>query len=309
MFYDGPMRIFVAGASGAIGLPLVRRLSGAGHEVTGSTRGQAAASRIREAGGEAVLCDVFDRERFAEVMERARPEVVINQLTSLPAKFEPRKRGFYDANNRIRSEGGDNLIEATARSGAGRLITQSIAFLYEPGGPTVKAEEAPVDRSGVHNAVLHHERQTLGDDRFDAVVLRYGMLYGPGTWYSRTGYFGGQARARRLPVVGDGNGLTSFLHVEDAASAAAAVLKQGTGIYNVTDDEPARMSDWVPAFAAAVNARPPRRVPFWLASLIVGKPAALYATRGCAASNARIREEIGWSPSITSWRDGFMTSI
>jgi len=303
------MKIFIAGASGAIGLPLVRRLTAAGHEVVGSTRGGPGASRIRDAGGIAVPCDVFDRGALIEAVTRADPDVVVNQLTSLPARFEPKKKGFYDANNRIRSEGGDNLIEATAASGAHRLVTQSICFLYDLSGPWIKTEDEPVDGSGIHDAVLGHERKALDDDRFETVVLRYGLLYGPGTWYARGGHISEEVRKRRLPIVGEGTGVTSFLHVEDAASAAVAALEKGDGIYNVTDDEPAPMSAWLPVLAEAVGGKPPRKVPAWLASLIAGKTIVRQATEGRGASNARFKAQTGWEPSIPSWRQGFFDAL
>lgn len=303
------MRVFVAGASGAIGLPLVRQLTESGHEVIGSTRGGAGAARIRAAGGIAVPVDVFDRDGFTAAVSQASPDVVVNQLTSLPARFEPRKKGFYDANNRIRSEGGDNLIEATAASGAKRLVTQSISFLYELSGPMIKTEDEPVDRSGTHDAVLGHESKALGDDRFETVVLRYGLLYGPGTWYSREGHIGQEVLRRRLPIVGSGAGMASFLHVEDAASATLAALDQITGVYNVTDDEPAAMTDWLPALAEALGAKPPRKVPFWLAAMVAGKPVARQAIEGRGASNAKFKARAGWEPSIPSWRSGFLNDI
>ena len=299
------MRVFVAGASGAIGLPLVRQLVAAGHEVAGSTRGGSAAEKIREAGGIAVPVDVFDRGQLIEAVKQASPEVVINQLTSLPARFEPKKKGFYDANNRIRKEGGDNVIEATGAAGARRLVTQSISFLYELSGPRIKAEEEPVDRNGMHDAMLAHEHRAMADQRFETVVLRYGLLYGPGTWYAPDGYLADEVRARRLPIVGKGTGVTSFLHVEDAASAAVTALENGDGIYNVTDDDPAPMSEWIPVYAESLGAKPPRKVPFWLASLVAGKPLAMQATEGRGASNAKFKSRTGWEPSIPSWREGF----
>jgi len=300
------MKIFVTGASGAIGLPLVRRLAAAGHEVSGSTRGSGGAAKIREAGGIGVTCDVFDRDQLVEAMGQAAPELVINQLTSLPARFEPKKEGFYEANNRIRSEGGDNVIEATAACGARRLITQSISFLYELSGSTIKTEDDPVDRSGIHDAVLGHEQKVLGDDRFEGVVLRYGLLYGPGTWYAPDGHLADEVRRRRLPIVGGGAGVTSFLHVEDAASAAIAAIETGPDtLFNVTDDEPAPMNQWLPAFAEALGAKPPRRVPAWLASLAAGKAIVRQATEGRGASNAKFKAETGWQPGYASWRQGF----
>ncbi len=303
------MRVFVAGASGAIGLPLVKQLVAAGHEVSGSTRGGEGAVKIREAGGIAVPVDVFDREKLTAAVVQAGPDVVVNQLTSLPARFEPRKKGFYDANNRIRSEGGDNLIEATAAAGAKRLVTQSISFLYLLTGPRIKTEDDPVDRTRFYDPTLDHERKALEDGRFEAVVLRYGLLYGPDTWYAHDGHLADEVRSRRLPIVGKGTGITSFLHVEDAASAAVAALERGEGIYNVTDDEPAPTSEWIPVYAEALGARPPRRVPFWLASLVAGKPLATQATEGRGASNAKIKSETGWTPSIPSWRQGFFDAI
>lgn len=299
------MKVFVAGAGGAIGLPLVRRLAAAGHEVSGLTRGGSGADRIRQAGGEAVVCDVFARADFVRAVADISPEVVINQLTSLPQKFEPKKTGYYEANDRIRSEGGDNVIEATAAAGARRLITQSISFLYELSGPMVKSEDEPLDSSGRLDATIEHERKALGDGRFEAAVLRYGLLYGPGTWYAKDGHLGREVRRRRLPIVGDGGGYSSFLHVEDAASAALTVLDGGSGIFNVTDDEPAPTREWIPVFAEAMGAKPPRKVPFWLASLVGGKQLATFAVQGRGASNAKFKAATGWTPAFSSWRTGF----
>ena len=303
------MKIFVAGASGAIGLPLVRQLVAAGHQVTGSTRGGGGAGRIREAGGVAVACDVFNPGQLTEAVKQAGPDIVVNQLTSLPPKFEPKKKGFYDANNRIRSEGGDNVIAATAAAGAGRLVTQSISFLYELEGPMIKTEDEAVDRSGTHDAVLGHEQKALEDGRFETVVLRYGLLYGPGTWYAADGHISEEVRKRRLPVVGDGGGYSSFLHVEDAASAGVVALDRGEGIYNVTDDEPAPLAEWLPVLAEALEAKPPRRVPAWLASLVAGRAIVRQATDGRGASNAKFKAETGWQPSIPSWRQGFFEAL
>ncbi len=300
------MKVFVAGASGAIGLPLVRQLAAAGHQVAGSTRSAGGAKRISEAGGSPVTVDVFDRDSMIRVVGEAEPEVVINQLTSLPARFEPKKKGYYDANNRMRSVGGDHVIEATAAAGARRLITQSISFLYALDGSRIKSEGDPVDRTGAHDATLAHESKALDDERFETVVLRYGLLYGPGTWYASDGHLTEEVRRRRLPVVGKGTGITSFLHVDDAASAAVSSLTKGRGIYNVTDDEPAPMSEWLPGLAAAVGAKPPRRVPVWLARMVAGPQIAKVAVEGRGASNAKAKAELGWQPSIPSWRQGFL---
>ncbi len=302
------MKVFVAGATGAIGRPLVRQLVAAGHEVTGSSRSAERAAEVAAAGATGVVCDALDPASLTAAVATAAPEVVINQLTSLPPKYEPRKKGFFAANDRLRVEGGRNLLEASAAAGARRVICQSVAFLYAPVGEAVKTEDDQVAEGPGTAAALTLERMALGDRRFESVVLRYGLLYGPGTWYAPEGHLGRQVAQRRLPLVGAATGVVSFIEVGDAASATVAALDRGQGVYNVVDDDPAPMSEWLPGFAAALKAPPPRRVPVWLARLVAGRQIADFALNGRGASNARARRELGWSPAHPSWRQGFADS-
>jgi 2-alkyl-3-oxoalkanoate reductase len=308
--------VFVAGASGAIGRPLVRRLVEAGHRVTGMTRREDRAEEIRAAGADAVVCDVFDRAALDAAVRAAAPEAVVHQLTALPERFDFRDPHLYDATNRVRTEGTQNLIAAARAAGAGRLVAQSIAFLYAPQGGWVKDEDeppmadAPEPFGTALEATLAHERAVLGADGLEGLVLRYGFFYGPGTAYASDGYYAVEVRRRRFPVVGRGTGTFSFIHVDDAATATVAAVERGApGIYNVCDDEPARMRDWVPAYARAVDAGRPFRVPAWLARLVAGGAAAALATETRGASNEKAKRAFGWQPRYPSWRQGFNEAL
>jgi nucleoside-diphosphate-sugar epimerase len=310
------MRVYVAGASGAIGLPLVRRLSEAGHEVTGSTRHEEKAASIREAGGEPAICDALEADALEASVKAAAPEVVVNQLTQFPDKSEPAKASFFEGSNRVRREGGRNLLAAARAAGARRFLTQSICFLYAPEGEWVKDEDArPYDdapgpfREAVE-VLIGHEREALGADGIEALVLRYGQFYGGGTYYAPDGHMGREVRKRRLPIVGPGTGTFSFIHVDDAAGATVAALDGGSpGVYNVCDDEPAPMHEWVPVYAEALGAKPPRRVPVWLAKLVAGKSTGEQAVQLRGASNAKFKARVGWEPRYPSWRQGFQEAI
>jgi 2-alkyl-3-oxoalkanoate reductase len=305
------MRVFVAGASGAIGRPLVPRLIAAGHEVTGTTRSEASAEQIRAAGATPAVVDALDAESLREAVERAAPEVVVHELTALPERFNPRKRGLYDATNRIRREGTRNLLDASRAAGARRLVCQSIAFAYAPATePKVMDEEAPLNLdapppfSEGMRVIAEMERAVL-DAELEGLVLRYGWFYGPGTYYGEGGSMAADVRKRRFPVVGSGSGLFSFIHTDDAADATVAAVERGApGVYNVVDDEPAALRDWVPAYAEAIGAPPPRRVPVWLARLVAGKMASSMDVQP-GASNAKAKRELGWAPRWSSWREGF----
>ena len=310
------MKVFVAGASGAIGRPLVRQLVAAGHRVTGTTRREDRAEKIRAAGAEAVVCDVFDVPALEAAVKAAAPEVVVNELTSLPEDFNPRKID-YGPTNRVREEGGRNLMNAALAVGARRYVTQSIAFIYAPEGDWVKDEDArpfedappPFDEG--ERAMIAHERDILGNDRIEGLVLRYGQFYGPGTYYTPgRGSIARQVENRMLPIIGPGTGMASFIHVEDAASATLAALDHGaTGIYNVTDDEPAPGSQWLPVYSEALGAKPPRRVPTWLARLVGGRMAVQFGVHLRGASNAKAKSELGWQPRYASWRQGFAEAL
>jgi nucleoside-diphosphate-sugar epimerase len=309
------MRVFVAGASGAIGRPLLPRLLAAGHEVTGMTRREERADEIRAAGGAAVVCDVFDTTALRDAVVAAAPEAVIHVLTALPPSYDP-KSDYLAATNRIRIEGTRNLVAAAQAAGARRLVAESIAFAYRPQGGWIKDEQAPLfdDAPGgfgaAFKAVADLERQVLAAEGIEGVALRYGWLYGPGTYYDRGGQQAEEVTKRRLPVVGKGTGTFSFIHVEDAASAAVAALERGaSGAYNVVDDEPAAMSEWVPVYAEALGAKRPRHVPAWLARLVAGKDAAAAALQMRGAANAKAKRELGWKPAHPSWRQGFHDSL
>jgi nucleoside-diphosphate-sugar epimerase len=306
------MKVFVAGASGVIGRPLVRQLVAAGHEVTGTTRREERMEEIRAAGATPVRCNVFSADDTNNALHRAEPEVVINQLTSLPQEYNPRKASFYVETDRVRREGGHNLVEAARAAGARRFLTQSIAFLYAPEGEWVKDEEArpfedaPGHFRGAVEAMLGHEREVVESPDFEGLVLRYGQFYGPGTYYAPDGHLGREVSRRRFPVVGPGTGTFSFLQVEDAAGATVAALDHGApGVYNVVDDEPAPLCEWLPVYAEALGAKPPRHVPVWLARLVAGGSVAQMAVALRGASNAKAKRELGWQPRYPSWREGF----
>ena len=306
------MRVFVAGATGAIGRPLVGQLIDAGHEVTGITRSQEGAAALEWAGAHAVVCDALLAEPLAEAVADAKPEVVIHQLTALPDRFEPRKKGLYEPTNQLRTVGTRNLVAAAQAVGARRFVCQSIAFAYEPTGGAVKDErdplfsEAPEPFGSAIAAVEEMEKAVLDAEGLEGLVLRYGWFYGPGTYFAEDGSMASDVRRRRYPIVGDGGGLFSFVHVDDAAAATVAALERGRlGIYNVVDDEPVPMREWLSRYAEAVGAKPPRRVPRWLARLLAGKMVAEMSTELRGASNWKARRGLGWEPVWGSWQDGF----
>jgi nucleoside-diphosphate-sugar epimerase len=305
------MKVFVAGASGVIGRPLVRQLVAAGHEVTGMTRREERAQGIRGVGAEAVVCDVFDAEALHRAVAGARPEVVLHALTALPSKFDP-KSDYLAATNRVRAEGTRNLVAAARAAEARRVVAESVAFFYEPEGDWVKDEEARlfVDPPGRFaagcDALRTLEGEVVEAEGLEGLVLRFGWFYGAGTYYDRGGSIAQETLKRRYPVIGGGAGTFSFIHIDDAAAAFVAALDHGApGIYNVVDDEPAPLRQWLPLYAQALGAKPPRRVPAWLARLIAGADLASTAVSMRGASNAKAKRELGWEPAHPSWRQGF----
>ncbi len=309
------MRVFVAGASGAIGRCLVPQLLEAGHEVIGMTRSEGAAQQIRTRGAAAIVCDVFDRTRLRSALHDAAPDVVVHQLTALPKDYDIRKID-YEPTNRLRTEGTRNLIEAARAAGVGRMVAQSIAFLIAPEGERVRDEQArpfteapPPFDTGVA-ATVEMEQLVTGTEGLDGLVLRYGFFYGPGTYYAADGYLADETRKRRQPIVGGGTGVFSFCHVDDAASATVAAIERGApGVYNICDDEPAAMRDWLPFYAEALGAGKPLHLPAFVARLLAGRFAVAMATELRGSSNAKAKADLGWQPRYPSWRQGFREAL
>jgi nucleoside-diphosphate-sugar epimerase len=308
------MKVLVSGASGAIGQFLIPQLVAAGHEVVGTTRRQDRADALAVLGARGVVLDALDREAVRRVVLDEAPAAIVDELTSLPKDFDLRDRHLYDANDEIRSKGTPALHDAAREAGVRRFVMQSIAFLYAPQGDWVKREDAPMwfDAPGAYSRsirVLHdNEQRITGDRDIEGVVLRYGWFYGPGTYHAPDGSIAAQVRKRRLPIVGKGDGVSSFIHLHDAAAATVAALHRGSGIYNIVDDEPAPARDWLPVFATAIGAKRPRRIPAWIARVAVGRVAGM-ATELRGASNARAKAELGWEPALPSWRQGFTTAL
>jgi 2-alkyl-3-oxoalkanoate reductase len=311
------MRIFVAGATGVVGRPLLGQLREAGHEIVGTTRSPERAETLRELGAKPAVLDVRDRDALRAAVIEARPDVVINQLTRLPERLNYRRlEETFGATNELRGKVGPALAGAASEAGAHRLIAQSICFYYASTGKATHTEEDPLmqlepETPGAQGMIAMEalERSTLETPGLEGVVLRYGYLYGPGTHYASDGSWAKDVSRRRLPIIGKGTGIFSFIHVDDAASATVAALDRGSGIYNVCDDDPAPMAEWVPVYAEAVGAQPPRRVPVWLARWVAGKQPAVMATRLEGASNEKAKRELGWQPRHPSWRQGFREAL
>jgi 2-alkyl-3-oxoalkanoate reductase len=236
----------------------------------------------------------------------------VHQLTALPRRFDPRNKDIYAPTNRLRTESTRTLLDAARAAGARRVVSQSIAFAYAPGPqPEVKDEEAPLAfgapppfGDGIE-ALDQMERAVVGAEGLEGVVLRYGWFYGPGTYYADDGSMAEDVRKRRFPIIGKGTGVFSFIHMDDAASATVAAVERGApGIYNVVDDDPAPQREWLPAYADAIGAKKPLRVPVWIARLVVGKIATVSNVQP-GASNAKAKRELGWQPRWPSWREGF----
>lgn len=280
------MRIFLAGAFGALGRQVVPALLGQGHEVVGLTRNPASAGKIEAQGAAAVLGDVYDAAALTQVVAAARPDVVLHQLTDLGA-------GDRAANAKVRVTGTRNLVDAAKAAGVRRIVAQSISWAYEPGAEPA-TEDTPLDRHGAPDRVTTvagiESLETAVAELPEWVVLRYGTLYGPGTWYEPGALMADLAHAGTLPANAD---VSSFVHVGDAASAVVAALDWPPGAVNVCDDEPAAGHEWVPVFCAAVGAPRPARVDAERTGWARG------------ADNTRARKELGWTPERSSWRDGF----
>jgi nucleoside-diphosphate-sugar epimerase len=314
------MKVLVAGATGALGTQLVPQLVANGHEVVGMTRAASKGDTVRALGAQAVVADALDAESVAGAVAAAEPEVIVHQLTALSGALDMRHIDrFFAMTNRLRTEATDHLLAAGHAVGTRRFVVQSYAGwpFARTGGP-IKAETDPLDPNPPKQlrtslaAIRHLEEATTGVARAEGLVLRYGAFYGPGTGISLDpdASMAKPVRNRQFPLVGDGGGVWSFVHIEDAAAATVAAVEHGPGgIYHVVDDEPAPVHEWLPALADALGAKPPRHLPRWLGRLAAGEAATVMLTDVRGASNAKAKRELDWQPRYASWRQGFVKGL
>lgn len=307
------MRVLVAGATGAIGTQLVPRLVAAGHEVHGMTRSRSKEAMLRELGAVPVVADALDPDQVADAVGSAAPDVIVHELTAIGDLDMRHFDRDFAPTNRLRTEGTDHLLSAGQAVGVRRFVAQSVAGYgaYARTGGPIKTEEDPLDpvpareMSQTLGAIRHLEDAVLGARWTEGIVLRYGVFYGPGTSLAPGAEQFELVRRRRFPLVGDGGGVWSFVHVADAAEATAAAVERGSrGVYNVVDDEPAPVAVWLPALAQALGAKKPVRVPRLVGRLFAGEAGVVMMTDVRGASNAKAKRELGWRPAHPSWRQG-----
>jgi nucleoside-diphosphate-sugar epimerase len=303
------MRVFVTGATGALGRHLVPGLVAAGHQVTATTRTPGKIAQLREAGAEPTVVDGLDRDAVIAAVRAAAPEVIVHQMTALGALGAPRRLDReFAATNELRTRGTDNLLTAAAEAGTRRVVAQSYTGWPNDrtGGP-VKTEDDPLGPPPVPSAAgslaaIRHVESTVPATAPEGIVLRYGSFYGPGA----TEYLLDVVRKRQLPVVGGGTGIWSFLEITDAAAATIAAVERGApGVYNITDSDPAPVAEWLPYLAEVAGAKPPLHVPTWLGRLLAGDFVVTWMTSARGSSNGKARKELGWEPKYASWREGF----
>ena len=302
------MRVFVAGATGAVGRHLVPGLVAAGHEVTATTKTPGKVAQLREAGAEPVVVDGLDREAVIAAVLAAGPEVIVHQMTALADMRSLRHPDkLFAVTNELRTRGTDNLLAAAARAGTRRVIAQSYVSANERSGGPVKTEEDPLDSRPIPTAAralaaIKHVETTVPGGVPEGIVLRYGSFYGPG---ASDALLDG-VRKRHVPVIGGGTGIWSFIEITDAAAATLAAVDRGApGVYNVVDSDPAPVAEWLPYLAKVAGAKPPLRVPAWLGRLLAGEFVLALMTSARGSSNEKARKELGWEPRYGSWREGF----
>jgi nucleoside-diphosphate-sugar epimerase len=307
------MRVFVAGATGAMGKQLVPRLIAAGHDVVGMTRTESKQAALSELGATPVVADALDPEQVAEAVGGAQPDAIVHELTSIAGMDMRHFDRDFALTNRLRTEGTDNLLSAGRAVGVRRFVAQSYtSWPYARTGGKIKRENDPLDPTPAKEmreslaAIQHLEQAVTSADWTQGIVLRYGAFYGPGTSLAPGGEQYEMVRRRRIPVVGDGAGVWSFIHIEDAAEATVAAVERGErGIYNVVDDEPAPVAEWLPALAEQVGAPKPWRVPRFVGRLFAGEAGVVMMTDARGASNDKAKRTLGWEPRHASWRQGF----
>jgi len=303
------MRVFVAGGSGVLGQRLVPQLVARGHQVTATTTSPAKLSMLEQLGADAVVMDGLDAMSVGEAVAAARPEAIVNQMTALSeahaGKPNLRKADrFFATTNRLRSEGIDHLLAAAEATGVSHVVAQGHASMngIRQGG-WVKTEEDPLEVLEGTKAINHLEDVVV---KAGGAVLRYGGFYGPGANDDQVKLVG----KRLFPLVGRGTGYVSWVHVDDAARATVlAVEQKAKGVFNIVDDEPAPVSEWLPYLAECAGAKPPRRVPRWLARLLAGEMVVGMMTEGRGFSNAKAKRELGWELRYPSWRQGFKEEL
>lgn len=311
------MRIFIAGATGVIGRRLLPYLTRAGNEVTAITRSQDRVEQIRAGGAKPIVCDVFDRDKLKQVIIAAKPEVVIHQLTNLPDRIDPRHiKQALAQTNKLRSEGTQILMDAARTAGARCFIAQSISTYYTPASTSPATEDEPLYKNApaafadVVHAIDNLEHTVLNTPGIDGIILRYGYFYGPGTAYAVDGTFAEDVRHRRVPIIGDGGGVFSFIHVEDAAAATVLALNHGQpGVYNIVDDDPAPLREWLPIYAELLNAPRPMHLPKFVGRLAAGRFGVYFMTEQRGASNQKAKQQLGWRSIYASWRDGLRMEL
>jgi nucleoside-diphosphate-sugar epimerase len=312
------MKIFIAGATGAVGKRLVPLLRANGYEVVGTTRSAGKVGGLRALGAEPVVLDVLDAEAVGRAVSEAGPDVVVHQATALSDLSNVRNLDeAFEETNRLRTVGTDNLLAAAKAAGARKFVAQSFAgWPYAKEGPVVKDEEAPLDPSPPASAVQtmaairHLETAVVGADAIEGIALRYGGFYGPGTSLFEGGEHVAAIRRRAFPIVGSGAGIWSFVHIDDVAGGTLAAIERGRrGLYNIVDDEPASTSEWLPYLAELLGAKPPRHVPEWLGRLVAGEQVVSMMTEARGASNAKAKRELGWKLLYPTWREGFVRCL
>ncbi|MEU4197407.1 NAD(P)-dependent oxidoreductase [Kribbella sp. NPDC026611] len=312
------MKVLVAGASGGLGRSLVPQLLAAGHEVTGMVRSESSAAGVRAFGADAVLADGLDADAVRAAVESARPEVVVHQMTALKGGID--FKHFDDSfamTNRLRTEGTDNLLAASQAYGVRRFVVQSYAgWNLQHGGSATKTEADPLDPDPVPAmrqtmaGIRHLESAVLGASGIEGVALRYASFYGPTGDIGKGGSMVELIHKRRLPIIGDGTGVWSFIHYDDAADATVKAIESSvTGVFHVADDDPAQVAVWLPEFARILGAKPPRHVPAWIGRLAVGDVGVAAFTEIRGADNSLAKATFGWQPGYASWREGFRTGL
>lgn len=304
------MKVFLAGASGALGQRLVPELVARGHSVVGTTRSQNKAGRIWDLGAKPLVVDALDRDAVVAAVVDEQPDAIVHQLTALSHVDFRRFERSFEPTNRLRTQGTDNLLAAARAAGVERFVAQSYtSWPYARTDGLVKSEDDPLDPDPAPqtrpalDAIRHLEAVVT---EAGGIVLRYGGFYGPGTGLAPDGEQLAAVRKRQFPLVGDARGIWSFVHIDDAAAATVIALERGRpGIYNIVDDDPAPVAEWLPYLAATAGAKPPRRLPLWLARLVGGEHMVVLMNEARGASNAKARRELGWAPAYPSWREGF----